>query len=127
MGNVAFKGNAVSGPIQQHRRSHALRRHGRDERRILSGIAWNLINGPFTFQGTGIDRCQIDITATFIHHDYQILVVAGYLSAVGSSGLLVPLGGSQRLFLRVQPKRLIARPTVHSLTDVAWVAFHNWV
>ncbi len=66
-------------------------------------------------------------SAAFVHHHDVVRNALGYPVSVRVPGCFVPFGGAQRLFLRVQPRRRIARPTVHWLRAVPWVVFHSRV
>ena len=50
--------------------------------------------------------------ATRVHTDEDASSPPCYSRTVGDAGLRIAFGGCQRLFLRVQPRRVIARPRV---------------
>ena len=105
MFDVAWKGSRICGTLQQHGWSHTCSRHGSNQRGVLLGIARNGTGGAFTPWRTGVDGCQVDVASAFVHDDEIVGGTNRYSFSICCSGLLVALGGSQRLFLRVQPKR----------------------
>ena len=82
---------------------------------------------PLAARRTGIHRRHVDVAPTLVHNHEISCGALGNAVLIGTALLLVALGGTQRLFLRVQPKRLIARPTVHWLNVVPCVAFQRSV
>src|SRR3712207_357662 len=61
-------------------------------------------------------RCQIDSCTTLIDHHKVMQIPPGDPLAVRGALLLIALGGTQRLFLRVQPRRLMARAIARVLS-----------
>src|SRR5579862_6722424 len=60
------------------------------------------------------------------HHDFLNLQGIGDISKQQALSL-IPLYGSECLFLRDQPSFCKARPIVARLTFKAWLWFHSWV
>ncbi len=67
--DIEFKGSTISRPLQDHGRSHALKRERCDECRILATIARHPACGALAFRGSRIDGRERDIRAALIHKD----------------------------------------------------------
>ena len=81
--------------------------------------------GTLPTRGTGVERREGDVTATFIHkHKFVDRQVADQVTP-GGTICFAPLGGKERLFLRVQPKRRMARRIVAMLTCCPEAAAHS--
>ncbi len=103
---------------KQHGWPHPSRRHGRDQRRVFVSIAWNSSIDSFAARSARIDGRAIDVTSALIHNHEIRGSARRYLLAEDGSSMFIALGGTQTLFFRVHPKRRIARPIVHALSDV---------
>src|SRR5207248_2782355 len=73
----------------------------------------------------GKKRSQTNVGATLIDDDELSGVQVLDLFSPSCSCLLVAFRGTQRLFFRVQPSRLIARLIVDVLTCTPWCSFQS--
>jgi len=122
----AFKGDGVSRPFQHEGFSHPRKREGGNHRGILPVVARHCANGPLAFRGSGVQGSQRDRGPAFVNHDELLAIELAGLLSPGSPRLFVALGGHHRLFFRVQPSCLIARPIVLALTSCPCSVFHIW-
>jgi len=124
--DICFKGQGIDGPLDDHAGSDALERQGGQQRRIFPAVARHAAMGALTFRSAGIPWSQRDVGATFIHYYQALGIHLLHLLAPVDSLVLTPLAGCQRLFLRVQPTRLMARLIVAVLTLTPWLCSHRW-
>ena len=96
--DIGLKGERVNRSFQDHRRLDALERQSSEERRIFAPVAWHRPISALATRRSGVERCEGDVAATFIHK-HQI-VDGQVLRQVtpGRAVCFAALGGTQRLF-----------------------------
>ena len=99
-------------------------RQGADRGRVFRSVAWECCPGPLAFGRTRIAWGQVQVGAKLVDDDeisrINLLLEDGKLSTCPG----VALAGNQALFLRVSPKRVMARRRVEGLSVTPWLAFH---
>ena len=107
--------------------SHPVERERCNGRGVGRGVAGKRGDGPFATGGAGIARGHIQVRAKLIDHDDIGWVNVLLLDQKANTVPPIALGSDQRLFLRVNPRRRIARPSVHWLMLVPCSAFQRAV
>src|SRR5436305_5177635 len=98
----------------------------RNQRGIFASIAWDAAIGSLAFRRAGVERRQTDVGATLVNHDECVRIELLEMCSPGCSCLFVAFCGTQRLFFRVQPTRLMARPIVVGLTRKPCSCSQTW-
>ena len=120
---------SVGCPWQPHRCPHpgcAQRRNQR--RRLLRGAGHMPVCSLATWC-TGVPWGEVHSGSARVHHHESMAITLSYALPLCLALLLVALGGTQRLVLRVQPSRLLARAIarVLSCTPCACSPRAQWV
>lgn len=124
--NIGLEGQPIGGTRQDQRRPHPRERQRGDQGGIGRSVARHAAKGALLAWGTGIARREVHIRAALID-DHEIASWTGLqlLPEGGASGF-IPFTGAETLFLRDQPKRVIARSRVARLIGRwGWRVFHH--
>lgn len=124
--HVGLKDHRVHGALQDTGRLHPFKREPSNQGRVLAPVAGHRPRGPLTPGCAGVERRESDMSATFIDKDQALDRQVGDQVVPGRAGDLIALGSTQCLFLRVQPRRAIARLILAVLTRTLWLASHSW-
>jgi hypothetical protein len=103
--DVGGEGIAVHGSQKRHRGLETGRRERRNQGGVLSVVARRGAVRALAAGSPRIRGGQADIGAGFVQEDEAARVAVGEGGAPLPAGGVAPLGGCQRLFFRVQPRR----------------------
>src|SRR5829696_141204 len=114
--------------LDAHGWSHTLLKgDGRDERDVLAPVPRRLPQSPPSLGRPSVARHHGDVGRGLVHEHQALGVYPSEALPESTSFLLVSLGGTQRLFLSVQPSfSRIARLMVANDTLTAVFCSHSW-
>lgn len=96
------------------------------QRGVRRRVARNRAIGAFIMRCTGIQWRQVEIAVTLVKDNKIAGTALGYALTESCSRELVAFASTEGLFLRVQPRRAIARSIVLAETVCSgWVSFHH--
>jgi hypothetical protein len=122
---LGLKRCRINRTVPHQRCVHPCCPHRCPERRGGWRSAWHAADCPCSTRCPCITWWPGEIAAGLVHHHERRcrLVCDAFTKRLAL--LLVARGSAQALFLRVQPRRRIARPRVHGRNVVPWVALHS--
>ncbi len=125
---VGLEGSSIGGTFHAHRCSaHPLFAHSSDQRYVLIPVSRNLTEGPLSSGSPGVKPRQSDVGPAFVHEYKLCGVYVLHLISPSTSLFFVSFGGTQTLFLSVQPSLWrIARDIVEMETLSHCLTSHSW-
>ena len=114
--DVHFHRQAVGSAFQKHRRPHPIQCQRGNQGGVGRGVSWHSTIGALPAWRTSIERRQVEITAAFVKYHEVVRAALPNLLTEGFACSFIAFAGTESLFLRVQPRRVIARSMVLGLT-----------
>lgn len=116
--NGVLKGCACDCTTQHQARTQTSNGQRTDRGGVHRSIARSLGRGSLSFGGASIAWGEVEIAAKLVKDDEIGSIDVLLLNSKEQASPDVAFRGDQGLFLRVQPRRAIARPRVQRLREV---------
>src|ERR687897_1522164 len=122
---VGFEGGPVGGTLHAHRRADPFGTQRTDEGDVLAPVPGRLAVRPLPFGCPGVEPGEGDVGRALVHEHQPPRIDRSQALSPSASRFFVPLGGTQRLFLNVQPSLRTARLMVETDTLAPPRSSHN--
>jgi hypothetical protein len=122
---VAHKAVGGHGPIESQAWSDPFERERRDHGHVLATVHRRWCCGPYATRRPGMRRGEAQMASRLVQEDEVLGTDCGHSRSPGGTRRLIPLTCRQRLFFRVQFRRLIVRLIVAVLTATPAVSRHH--
>jgi hypothetical protein len=122
---VAHKAVGGHGSIESQAWSDPFERERRDHGHVLATVHRRWCCGPYATRCPGMRRGEAQMASRLVQEDEVLGTDCGHSRSPGGTRRLIPLTRRQRLFFRVQFRRLIVRLIVAVLTATPAVSRHH--